>query len=317
MQQTASHLGARLVARLRARGGREDAVDAETVADRLATWLGEAQSRWPEVALQPLAFVDHVADRLPADQPLEQALNRLHGADLFLACACARSLPAAAAAFERLCAPAMAMSLARFDLGAIQPDDIKQQLRTKLLVADADREPKIAQYSGRGELKAWVGVAAVREALQMLRRPRREVLTDNEDVVDVLLAQAGPGDQEIAQLRCTYRAEFKAAFEQAVVAMEPRERNLLRYRYLEDLNIDEIGVIYGIHRATAARQLIKARERLLALVRDLLMQRLRISEHTFDSIARLMDSNLELSLPRILGVERGPSHADRGIPAHS
>ena len=59
-------------------------------------------------------------------------------------------------------------------LGRMQPtpqlvDDTRQALREKLLVAAPGARPRIGEYAGRGPLQAWVRVAAVRAALDILR----------------------------------------------------------------------------------------------------------------------------------------------------
>ena len=72
---------------------------------------------------------------------------------------------------------------ALFDLGAavrrIGPtaefqNELKQRVRVRLLVAEAGEVPRIAKYSGRGPLRAWLRVTATRVALDMRRaeRPR-------------------------------------------------------------------------------------------------------------------------------------------------
>ena len=50
-------------------------------------------------------------------------------------------------------------------------DEVRQVLRTKLLVGDG-APPKIADYSGRGPLDGWVRAAAVRAAIDLKRREK-------------------------------------------------------------------------------------------------------------------------------------------------
>ena len=96
-------------------------------------------------------------------------------------------------------------------------------------------------------------------------------------------------------------ADFKQAFEHAMASLEPSERNILRMSFVSDLSIDEIGKLYSIHRATAARRLARARARLAELTREHLRQRLDLDEGEFTSIVRLVHSQLNLSISRVLG----------------
>jgi len=62
----------------------------------------------------------------------------------------------------------------------------------------------------------------------------------------------------------------------------------------------QVGKLYGVHRATAARWLSDAREALGALIRAELAARLRIATEDVDSIVRLVQSRVDMSLDRLL-----------------
>ena len=66
------------------------------------------------------------------------------------------------------------------------------------------------------------------------------------------------------------------------------------------MNIDKLGVMFQIHRATAARWLHSARESVFTETRRLLQQRLRLSPAEFDSLVRVLRSQLDLSVTRLL-----------------
>src|SRR5215831_21157369 len=112
-------------AELAARGGDE-------LGAAIAAWIAAGRAAWPTVAVDEAAFVAHVAARAGAD------LAAVNAADLWLALACARGDAAACALFdERYLAPLRPV-LAGTGLGADQIDEVKQELRRKLLVADGD-----------------------------------------------------------------------------------------------------------------------------------------------------------------------------------
>lgn len=58
--------------------------------------------------------------------------------------------------------------------------------------------------------------------------------------------------------------------------------------------------LHGVHRATAARWVDAARETVLAGTQRELIRRLRISRSELASVIRLIQSQLELSLLRVL-----------------
>src|SRR5688572_9326294 len=88
-----------------------------------------------------------------------------HMSDLRLAWAAGRGQPAALRAFERLVAPDVEAAARRVNAAL---DDVAQALRVRLLVAENGRT-RIDEYLGRGPLRGWVGVAALRVALNLVR----------------------------------------------------------------------------------------------------------------------------------------------------
>jgi RNA polymerase sigma-70 factor (ECF subfamily) len=137
----------------------------------------------------------------------------------------------------------------------------------------------------------------VHAALKAFRKERRNLPLDDQALQRIASPQEEPW---LAQLKQGYAKEFKEAFDQAMCGLEPRERNLLRQNVIDGLSIDEIGSLYGVHRATAARWLAKIRMALLEQTRRGLMQRLRVDETELDSMMRLARSQLHVSIHRFL-----------------
>jgi RNA polymerase sigma-70 factor (ECF subfamily) len=126
-------------------------------------------------------------------------------------------------------------------------------------------------------------------------RESRERPTENdffEDVVDAT------GDAEAAYLKQACRREFQEAFAAAMTRLDAREKTLLRYAFSDRRTVDEIGVVFGVHRATAARWIAKARERLVSETRAELMASLHIDENDAASIVRAALSHLGTTLLR-------------------
>jgi RNA polymerase sigma-70 factor (ECF subfamily) len=107
-------------------------------------------------------------------------------------------------------------------------------------------------------------------------------------------------DPELSILRAQYRDTVDAALRAALVGLDARARALLRYQLLDGWSIDQVGKLYGVHRATAARWLADARAALGDAIRTELASRLRIAASEVDSIVRLVQSRVDMSLDRLL-----------------
>ena len=215
-----------------------------------------------------------------------------HSADLELARALAREDAAALEEFERTTLPAVERGLGGLRLSSDARAELMQTLREKMLVMKEGRRG-IEAYDGRAPLAIWLRVCAARLALRHLDRERRTAHVDDGE-----LEQIAPGvpDPELAYLRRHYGAQFRAAFSAAVRELAPRERNLLRHAVLDGLGIDQIAAIYHVHRATAARQLERARRALIAGTREHMRAALRVSDVELDSILRGLASLADVTL---------------------
>jgi RNA polymerase sigma-70 factor (ECF subfamily) len=258
----------------------------------LADIVQTAATTWPKVKLGAAEFVAYLGQRLPPEQPPEEALRQLHTADLYLACACARGDTHALAAFETYGLGVIDGALATLRIDDHVIAEVKQQLRRDLLVGDPG-PPSIVDFVGRGHLRGWVRVVAVRAALTQVRRAQRDRPVDDE----LLESKLGPHhDPELEFLKHQYRGEFNSALQEAIRDLPVRDRTLLRQQFLDGLTIDEIGLLNQVHRATAARWLVCARQRVLARTRATLMKRLTLESQEFDSLLRLIHSRLDVSL---------------------
>ena len=111
----------------------------------------------------------------------------------------------------------------------------------------------------------------------------------------VLPERAGP-DAELGFLKQHYAREFREAFDAALAALDVDQRNVLRLHFLDGLSIDQLGRTYGVHRATAARWVVRGRQALLAETRSRLRERWRMSEPELDSVLRQVRSQLDVTL---------------------
>ena len=284
-------LGAAFQSRLPAELGRH--VDSDVEAE-LSSLVARAGLEAPGVELDVVAFVEHVGERVTFDTRGRPMLHSLHAGDLWIAFGCVIADSQALIAFELRFAPEIRNALRRsFDLGLAE--DAELRLMEKLMLVAGDDGPRLASYAGRGALGPWLRAAAVRTAIDLMRA-RRELPADPGTLGEI----GGAVDPLLASLKERYRDEFRVAFAAAAAQLTDRERTLLRYRFLDDLSIDEIGALYRVHRATSARWIAAIRESLFEATRAHLVAQLAVSESEVDSVLRLIDSQLDVSISAVM-----------------
>jgi len=101
-------------------------------------------------------------------------------------------------------------------------------------------------------------------------------------------------------LKSMYAEHVATATREALATLSPRARTLLRLHHLDGLTVDDLGRMYNVHRATAARWLAAAREAVFDETRLRLEATLGIGEDSVVSIVRLVQSQLVLSMRRLL-----------------
>jgi RNA polymerase sigma-70 factor (ECF subfamily) len=246
--------------------------------------LGALRERWPAVRCSLEQLLEHV-ERAGA-QTGDIAQN---GAELCLACACARGDTAAIGILEAEYVARLEPSLRRFGDGDLV-DEARQALRQRMLLPP---EPRIATYAGTGALLGWLRISALRLALNLRRgaaRPANALLV--EEIVRELPVEASDLPR--------YIAVFSAALERTFAALETRDRNLLRLHHVDGLTLDRLGELYAVHRATVARWLAQARSRIFDEVEAEVRRTLKLSPSEFHSMVGLVRSYLDASLGGLL-----------------
>ncbi|HEY6177664.1 MAG TPA: sigma-70 family RNA polymerase sigma factor [Kofleriaceae bacterium] len=270
----------------------QSGVDLPPLEARLDEVIRSARLAWPTVDLATERFVAHLARHLPAGAAIDVALEQMHTADLYLACACALGDRHAVQAFEQHCMRGLESVLSRYRASSDLTAEVKQRVRERALVRDAG-PPRIELFSGRGDLRSWVRVMAAREAIGLLRGSRRETSVDDDELLHSLLT---PADAELEHAKARYVQEFKQAFSESLRELSARDQTLLRQHVIDGLTIDQLGALYGVHRATAARNLERARKAVLAGTRRRLASVLQVRTSEIDSILRLIRSRVEVTL---------------------
>lgn len=254
----------------------------EALIDRMQR---DGRAAWP--GLDAPSYGAFVRARWPV--PVERA------ADLFLACACAAGDRAAHARFDATYRPLIERAARRLIDEPAAAHDVAQQVLAATLLGPTAR---IASYSGRGPLASWIAVVASRLGVDAMRRAGR---AEQRARRVTQWAESPAEDAELAYLRRTYRDALERALERALTELSTRARLLLRYRAVEGLSQDAIAGLYGVHRVTVARWLARAREELMRRTRQHLIRETGLRESEVDSVHRLVASQLDISLARLLG----------------
>jgi RNA polymerase sigma-70 factor (ECF subfamily) len=261
----------------------------------------KAAAAWPKVSLSLEAFCQHLAACLAQDAEAagSSGLARLHTGDLYLACAAGQGDPAAIDAVAREFVRPIASSLRAIENSGAVLDEVRQRLHERLLLP-TEGPRRILQYAGRSSLATWVGVAAQRIALDLLRAEsthRRAAERAAEERLDPAL------DPELQYLKERYRPDFSVALAAAIARLPQRERTAVRLHTVGGLSLAKIGIMFGVNESTASRWVQRARQTILVETQRELGKRLGIRLSDVPSLVRLVTSQLDVSLARMLDSE--------------
>jgi RNA polymerase sigma-70 factor (ECF subfamily) len=250
---------------------------------RIAAILADAHAAWPGILVPDAQFAAFLASK--------SFVESTRFSDLYIAFAASLRDPDAARAIEEAHSPALRKALAGLRLGQAQIDDVLQSLWRDLFATDP---PRISQFDGSGDLKSWLRVAATRAGLRVLKKSKREV--PESEISEI--AEKASGDPELMLLKAQYRADFHAAVETAIENMNSANAMILRQHFVDGLSIDELGKLYALHRATAARRLANAKQMLVASIRTEFKKKAKLDDDECESVLRLVRSGLDITLRR-------------------
>jgi RNA polymerase sigma-70 factor (ECF subfamily) len=253
-----------------------------------AELLDGCRRAWPGIELADADFTAYAAQRIAGTAIADTQLR-----DLWLACAVGRGDRVALRVFEDQWLSRIPEAVSHLG-GSALADDVIARVRERVLAPGGSG--KLTEYRGRGDLHGWLRVVAVREALQLLRQRKRETPLSSSEELARELDSIGPiSEQE--------RGVYRDAFSRSLAALTARERNLMRQHYLYGTSIDELGTLYGVHRATIARWIAQVREALLERTRDHVARALRMTGTELDSVMDRIAHHIDISLRHTLSNE--------------
>jgi RNA polymerase sigma-70 factor (ECF subfamily) len=267
------------------------------LASGLQERIAQGRAAWPEIDLGEGVFLRYLSDRAEGGElpPLAYA------ADLWLACACAEGVRAAAPAFERVYRSTIERAVMRVDRSAV--DEGTQAVLVALLVPERDSPARISTYSGRSALRTWLTTIATRTTLKLRRRRDDQ---GHESIAGLMQAVVGD-EPELVLARARYGKEVENALRTALTTLDPRHAVLLRLHHVAGWSVDRLGETYRVGRSTAARWVVTAREALFTETKRILHERLPLTPSEVASVVALVQSQLNVSLLRLL--ERDDSQA--------
>lgn len=265
--------------------------------------VADGRAAWPKVALDAESFARHIGRVLEVipmtgdGASIATAVSLLHAGDLFLACAAAHGVPVAVAELDTRYIKPLPFILGGVGAMPVDADMVCSILRDKLLVGEPGHPPRIGSYGGRGPLGAWIAIAAQRTAISLDRREGALQRAHDRAMSDALGPDLSP---EIRHMKVRYKEAVESAFRSALGELSDRDRALLRLGLVGGLSLDAIGASYSVNASTVSRWLAKIRDGLLDRTLALLRERLRLSDPEAASIARLVTSQIDVSVIRFL-----------------
>jgi RNA polymerase sigma-70 factor (ECF subfamily) len=251
----------------------------------------QACAQLPGLTLpEPLrrSFGAFVAQRRPDGV----AVDALAAGDLLLAHAALAGETSALARLEALLAQTVQKHLARREPDAAVRDEVAQRVRTRVLVAEPGRSPRLGEYRGQGPLAAWLRVVALREHAEVRRSGR---YAPGAEPVPDGLALEGVLPEALCD-RARFVPLVEQALRQGLLALSERDRTLFRMHYVDGASLERVGVVYQVNKATVSRWLAAARQALLAQVLEQVRHQTGSTPEELQSVLRQIQSQLDLSL---------------------
>lgn len=221
------------------------------------------------------------------------ASEQPHWFDWLLARACLTGDRRALDLLDSHCIDRLVPVFASKGLSRPDVDALLQDVRAHLVVGEG---PALLGFSGRGSLRAFVRTASLRLWLNARRGDERRL--DRESVVAMLEPRVGD-DESLRFIKQAYAAQYAEALQSAWSELRPEQRLPLRQHLLSGMSIDRIAAFHRIHRSSAARRVVAARDALIHASKVILAGKLGLSTPEVESVLRLVRSRLELELDEL------------------
>jgi len=133
------------------------------------------------------------------------------------------------------------------------------------LAEDATQEAFLKAFSNFNSLKeitkfgSWISVIATNCAIDILRKNKKIIFTDNEEKYLNSTSENSPQDSWEKQETCQ-------EVRNALLLLEPEDREILVLKYFNELSIQEIADLASLPSGTIKSRLFRAREKVRKLL---------------------------------------------------
>ena len=283
-----------LEARSGGAAGEPDLADLDTLERALAVLCARGRAAHPNLNVADAAFAAHLGR---CGAAVAGAPEDVHAEDLFLCCAGLLRDEVAIRALRERHRSVLAGYLRTIDASVAFLDEVEQRLWDAALIGSTEAPPRLASYSGRGPLASWVGVSAQRIALMIRRREAAERRALDKAGFEARVATADP---ELAFVKEHLRAPFQRAIVEAFRTLDERQRMIYSLHVVDGLTMEQIAGMYGVSHSTVSRWMSAARGEIVDEARRRLRDEMNIGADEFESLSRLLVSQLDLSVSLVL-----------------
>lgn len=218
--------------------------------------LTKAQQAWPGIQVNSDDFYRYVRDclfRIQSQQSGYSSIGQLQVVDLYLAHSILTGSTDAINIFDGQYLSHIERHVPRRlrQLGYL--DEIKQEVRIKLLLDTPEKPSKLANYYGQSPIGGWLATVVRRIALDHERKgsPVRQELTEQ------VLARAttGMADPERRLVKSELQELLRPRIQAWLASLSATDRVLLDRHFRADHSLARIACEKGVHRSTMMRHL--------------------------------------------------------------
>ena len=175
-------------------------------------------------------------------------------------------------------------------------DDLVSVVTSHLLVPDVGARARLLSYSGRGPLSAWVKMVCRRKAIEL----HRATAPVRNDAAEILKNTAPVIDPELDYLKFRYAREFNRALEETLRVLPAEDANLLYLTVVKRVGLGATARMLGVSVRTVQRRLSATQAQVFAETRTRVREQLSASEEEISSLLALVQSQLGVTLHRVL-----------------
>ncbi len=266
-----------------------------TLNEKLAELLRTARAEQPSVPLSDgdvAAFVKHLGRSLPDDSDVLTWLNGLFIGDFLLCWAATQGNEAALKILvDDHVTPACRVTAGSTD----RVEELVTDVASHLFVRSGKAPPRIAVFTGRGQLGPWLRMVAKRRAIELHRGERRRPAQEEyaRRTMKVI-------DPELDFLKFRYARQFNEALEEVLSALPAEDANLLNLTSVEQVSSKAVAQMRNVSSRTIQRRLTSIRDEVYSQLRRRMRERLDASPDEVESLLGLVRSQLGVTLRRVL-----------------